>query len=180
MKRALLVGVDTYNTLSDLAGCVNDVRALLPLLARNDDDTVNFACETLDTGQGEPVARDDLQAQLGRLLAPGADVALLYFAGHGIAEANDVVLATSDSTAGTPGVKMSEVLTLAAGSPVPEINIVLDCCFSGAAGGVPQAGAGGALLRPGLSIVTASRSDQVSAETDDDRGLFSWHLGRVS
>lgn len=177
MKRALLVGIDDYDELRPLAGCVNDVRALLPLLARNDDDTVNFACETLDTGQGDQVTRDELQAQLKRLLAPGADVALLYFAGHGVADKYDVALASSDATEGTPGVKMSEVLAMAADSPVNEINIVLDCCFSGAAGGLPQTGAAGAFLRPGLSIVTASRSDQESTETDDDRGLFSWHLG---
>lgn len=41
---------------------------------------------------------------------------------------------------------------------------------------VPQLGTSGALLKPGLSILTASRSDQIAAETPERRGLFSWYL----
>jgi hypothetical protein len=51
-------------------------------LARK-DNTVNFACESLHTGGRNRVERDELIAQVKRLLAPGADVALLYLAGDG-------------------------------------------------------------------------------------------------
>lgn len=176
MKRALLVGVDNYDRVSPLSGCVNDVTALLPLLARNEDDAVNFACESLDTGCGNRVGRDDLIAHVKRLLTPGADVALLYFAGHGDGEGNDVTLVTTDGTEDTLGMKMSEILTLVAKSKVPEVNILLDCCFSGGAGGVPQLGSEGSFVKPGVSILTASRADQTADETPDDRGQFSWYL----
>ena len=62
-------------------------------------------------------------------------------------------------------------------SPTPEVIIVLDCCFSGGAGGAPQLGAGAVVLRTGLSILSASRGDQPSAETREGRGLFSTYLG---
>ena len=52
VNRALLVGIDEYVHLSSLEGCVNDVNAVLPLLARHYDDTVNFACQ-VRTGSGE-------------------------------------------------------------------------------------------------------------------------------
>jgi hypothetical protein len=55
-------------------------------------------------------------------------------------------------------------------------TIVLDCCFSGAAGGVPQLGDSASALRHGLSILAASRGDQTSAETSDGRGLFSTYF----
>ncbi len=176
MKRALLVGVDDYDTLSPLSGCVNDVRALLPLIARNEDDTVNFSCVTLDTGGGDRVLREELVEQVQRLLSPGADVALLYFAGHGAGEDADVTLCTTDGTDVTPGLKMSDVLAQVARSKIPEINIVLDCCFSGSAGGVPQLAAAGSFLRAGVSILAASRGDQVADETPDGRGQFTWQL----
>jgi len=175
MKRALLVGIDAYDQFNDLQGCVNDVTALHPLLARNEDGTVNFACETLDTSSTGRVTRDSLLAQLKRLLAPGADVALLYFAGHGSGD-GDLTLMTTDGTRDTLGVTMAEVLGIVDKSQVPEINFVLDCCFAGGAGAVPQLGATGAFLKPGLSILTASRADQTSAETSGRRGLFSWYL----
>lgn len=175
MKRALLVGIDQYTNFNALAGCENDVAALHPLLARNEDNSVNFDCQLLDTRGGQ-VTRDDLLQSLNQLLAPGVDVALLYFAGHGDG-GGDVTLVTTDGTEGTPGVSMAEVLGIVAKSTVPEINIILDCCFAGGAGAIPQLGASGVYLKPGLSILTASRGDQTSAETPTGRGLFSWYLG---
>jgi hypothetical protein len=177
LKRALLVGIDRYDKVTPLDGCVNDVAALKPLLARNEDHSPNFACTALVTADGPRgrVIRDRLLASIKKLLAPGADVALLYFAGHGEG-GSDVTLVTTDATGQTAGVRFSEVMTLVQESDVPEINIILDCCFSGAAGKIPQVGYSGASLRNGVSILTASRGDQVSAETPDKRGLFSTHL----
>lgn len=175
MKRALVVGVDAYDNFNTLQGCVNDVAALHPLLARNEDGTVNFDCQTLDTKGDGKVTRDGLLRHLKLLLAPGADVALLYFAGHGSGD-GDVTLVTTDGTDDTHGVTMTEVLGLVANSTVPEINVVLDCCFAGGAGAIPQLSAPGAYLKAGLSILTASRGDQTAAERPDNRGLFSWYL----
>jgi hypothetical protein len=174
MKRALLVGINRYDGFGDLAGCVSDVDAVEPLLSRNDDDSPNFDCEkrTTDTGG---VTRDELVADLDALLAPGAEIAVLYFAGHGDYRANDVVLVTQDGTGNTPGIPFSEVLAKVAESQIGEIIVMLDCCFSGAAGGIPQLGTSMAALRNGVSILMASRGDQTAAEAAG-RGLFSTYL----
>lgn len=174
MKRALLVGVDDYANFKPLGGCVNDVHAIEPLLARNEDGTVNFDCQVRIAANAN--TRDLLLHDLQALLGPGADVALLYFAGHGASEGNDVAVCTHDGTGMTPGVSLSQILGLVQSSPVREVIIVLDCCFSGAAGGGPQLGPDLAVLRNGVTILAASRSDQTSAETAAGRGLFSTYL----
>lgn len=175
MKRALLVGIDDYDHFSGLNGCVNDVNALLPLLSRNEDNSPNFNCQT-KTSATDRVDRGELLEAINALLAPGVDVALLYFAGHGSDTANDVVLVTQDGAGRNLGVALSEVLGIVQASPVREVLIILDCCFSGGAGGVPQLGGDAAALRAGVSILSASRNDQPAAETAEGRGLFSTYL----
>jgi len=175
VKRALLVGVNDYDNFSPLSGCVNDVDAVEPLLARSEDGTPNFACQKRTSSLGR-VVRDSLLADVDALLAPGADVGLLYFAGHGSNRENDVILATQDGTEGTLGLSLSEILTKVQGSQVGEVIVILDSCFSGAAGGVPQLGTSASALRGGVSILAASRADQTAAETASGRGLFSTYL----
>jgi hypothetical protein len=139
MKRALLVGIDEYDRFAALDGCVNDVDALEPLLRRNDDDSPNFDRQKRTSVTGG-VTRDALLDDLDALLGGGADVALLYFAGHGAGSDTDVALVTRDATPATPGIAFSEVLAKVAHSSVRELVVILDCCFSGAAGGISSAG----------------------------------------
>lgn len=176
MKRALLVGIDEYWAFPSLAGCVNDVAAIEPLLAQNEDGSPNFGCQCR-TNPNEGITRDSLLSDLDHLLAGGADVALLYYAGHGAEHGGDVSLCTVDGTQQTPGVRLSELLGKVQDSAVREVIVILDCCFSGAAGEVPQLGSESALLRPGVSILAASRGDQYAAETTEARGAFSTYLG---
>ncbi|WP_010145914.1 caspase family protein [Serinicoccus profundi] len=179
LRRALVVGIDNYLRFKNLGGCVNDAHALTPLLARNEDDSPNFDVRTLtaSVGGAELVGRDALLDALDTLFGPGVDMSLLYFAGHGapIRDNGDVTLVTSDGTNGTPGVRFSEVLELVNGC-AQEVTVVLDCCFAGAAGSLPAAMSPAAVLRQGVSLLTASRADQTSAETLDGRGQFSAYL----
>lgn len=177
LSRALVVGIDNYPTFGDLGGCVNDATALSPLLARNEDDSPNFDVRTLVAPSGGVlVGRDQLLEALDQLFAPGAQMSLFYFAGHGSPiGGGDVALCTSDGSNQTPGVRFSEVLELINASS-HEAAIVLDCCFAGAAGAVPAAMSAGASLRQGVSMLLASRADQTSAETLDGRGQFSSYL----
>ena len=175
MSRALLIGIDDYDNFSSLSGCENDVTALMPLLSRNEDDSPNFDCITLTSG-AQKVKRHDLLASLDKLLAPGAEIALFYFAGHGAPAENDVSLVMQDGTKTAPGVELSSILNKVQNSKVREVIIILDCCFSGGAGGVPQLGDSVAVLREGVTILAASRSDQPAAETADGRGKFSYFL----
>lgn len=174
IKRALLVGIDNYKNFNNLAGCVNDVNALLPLLARNEDDSSNFACMSLTSDLAE-VTRRTLDDSIDMLLGPGADVALFYFAGHGSQAKGDVELATYDADGKGGGVRVSDILTKIKDSPLGEVILVLDCCFAGGAGVIPQLGEGLSLLSDGTSILAAARADQLAAE-EGGRGLFSRHL----
>jgi hypothetical protein len=97
-------------------------------------------------------------------------------AGHGASVNNDVQLITQDGTNIEPGIAFSAILGKVQSSPVREVIIILDCCFSGGAGGVPQLGADAAIMRNGLALLTASRADQTAAETPTGRGLFSFYL----
>lgn len=170
-KRALLIGIDEYQRMPRLGGCVNDVRALQPLLKSNADGSPNFTCESRCV-PGDYVGRLQMLQSLEKLLRPGCDVALFYFAGHGAEERNDVVLVAQDGAAPDLGVPMSQVLGAIQESKVPEVIVVLDCCFSGNAGQVPQIGTNVATIREGVSILTASRGDQTAAE-GLGRGQFS-------
>jgi hypothetical protein len=96
VKRALLVGIDQYDTYGDLWGCVNDAEALQPLLACNDDDTLNFKVKVV-VGT---VTRERLLDGIRALLAGGADFAPRYFAGHAYPVNGDVALATFDGRGG--------------------------------------------------------------------------------
>lgn len=171
MKRALLVGINRYENFPELGGAENDVLALRPLLSRDDDDRPNFDCEVA-TGK---VTRDELLGSLDALLGGGADVAFFYFAGHGDGTGSDVTLVTWDGTMLTPGVAFSDVLTKIARSQVSEVVVMLDCCFSGAAGGIPQLGVAGSALRDGVTVLAATRSDQIAGEANA-RGYFSSHV----
>jgi hypothetical protein len=174
MKRALLVGVDRYVNFTSLLGCVNDVKALVPLLARNEDDSPNFECQAR-TSDVDQIDRRHLIEGVDLLLAPGADVALFYFAGHGYAAQHDVMLATQDGDKREAGVALSTILAKIGSSSVREAILVLDCCFSGSAGAIPQLASDIAALRSGVSILSASRGDQPAAEKGA-RGLFSTYF----
>lgn len=176
MKRALLIGINHYEQdFPPLTGCVNDVEALFPLLARNEDGSPNFDCRALASSDRK-VTRKEMLSAIDALLAPGADMALFYFAGHGRADHSDVVLVAQDGDVSDSGVAASELFNKIARSQVGEVTVLLDCCFAGAAGGVPHILGEGSALRKGTCLVTASRGDQPAAETSHGQSAFSLHL----
>jgi hypothetical protein len=174
MKRALLVGIDYYENFPQLYGCANDAAAIHPLLQRNEDGSPNLDCRLASAKDAATqVSRDRLKEMIRELLSGGAEFALLYFAGHGAPTDGGVALVTSDGTDGTPGVTFSDILAAINKSSVAEVTVILDCCFSGGATTIEALNNGLANLRDGLSVLTASRDDQVSMETAEGRGQFS-------
>lgn len=71
------------------------------------------------------------------------------------------------------GIPLSTLLGKVHSSEAKEVIIILDCCYSGGAGGVPALGHGVALIRQGVTLLTAARNDQTASETAEGRGLFS-------
>lgn len=175
-KRALLVGIDTYDHWRDLTACVKDVEALVPLLSKHEDHSDNFAVIPL-TSRTTRIDRSCLMRHVRAELDSDADMVVLYFAGHGAARAGDVILCTQDSDAHDEGVPFSNLLGLINASEVAEVIVILDCCFSGGAGGNPVIGGDLSYVRPGVAIVSASRHNELAEETPGGRGRFSYFLG---
>jgi hypothetical protein len=174
MRRALCVGIDEYG-FGPLNGCVNDAQRMTAVLEKQHDGSPNFECKTLIAPQGTGsgvVTRSVLREHLQRLFKDPADVALFHFSGHGTINNLDGYLVTQDAKKYDEGLAMSEVLELANDSRSREVVILLDCCFSGQLGNLPAVDNTKALLREGISILTAGRGDQVSVEAGGG-GVFT-------
>jgi hypothetical protein len=113
-----------------------------------------------------------LREAIDTLFRNNADVALLHFSGHGTFNNLDGYLVTQDAKRYDEGVAMGDILKWANDSKAEEVVILLDCCFSGQLGNPPAIDNAKALLREGVSILTASRADQPSVETGGG-GLFT-------
>jgi len=171
MRRALLVGIDDYPS-APLAGCVNDATAMDRLLRRHEDGGVNFDTRLL-TSDNETVDRARLREGIDELFADPADVALLYFSGHGTENDLGGYLVTTDAVQYDEGVPLDQVLTNAnRATAISEVAVVVDSCHSGWLGSVPAIDNTQASLREGLSILTASRSSQAAVE-QGGTGVFT-------
>lgn len=175
MKRALLVGIDDYPTVSPLTGCVADAIALNDLLARHADGTPNWRTELMTSvSSPDAVTRDRLREVLTGLFANARDADLLFFfAGHGAQTPWGADLVTQDAAEHSLGVSMNDLVTLANDSPARSVTILLDCCFSGDTGNSPGLQSAGvaesfrlskAVLRENVTIMAASRGTEVSQE----------------
>ena len=172
MRKALVVGIDYYAKIPPLFGCVNDAHAVKSVLERNSDGTINFSVKLLSgTGPTDSVTRSELKESVRDLFAGDSEVALLYFAGHGHTEATGGYLCASDTYAWDDGLPLAEILTLANKSRVRNRVIVLDSCFSGAAGEHPLTPQSSELTE-GLTILTACTAQQYAAEPNGS-GVFT-------
>jgi hypothetical protein len=174
MRRALCVGIDEYLG-GPLRGCVSDAERIATVLACNHDGSPNFECRILTAPFGggfNVITRAALREAIERLFRDKADVALLHFSGHGTVNNLDGYLVSQDAKKYDEGVAMGDILKWANDSRAAEVSIFLDCCFSGALGSLPAVDNTKALLREGVSILTASRGDQPSVETGDG-GVFT-------
>jgi hypothetical protein len=172
MRIALIVGINYYDHSNLLYGCVDDAHAVKAILERHGDGSVNFDCKLLTaTGPKDRVDRTELKDSIAALFATEADIALLYFAGHGHIEATGGYVLATDAKRGDDGLSLSEVLILANGSRVKNKIVVLDSCHSGIAGSSPT-GEQLANLSEGLTVLTASTKDQYATE-ENGRGVFT-------
>lgn len=170
MRKALIVGVNNYPS-SPLTGCVNDANAIGQLLESHGDGSLNFDVRLL-TVPNETVTRSTLKSAIDQLFAGDADMALLYFSGHGYIDSTGGYLVTTDAQRYDEGVSMADVLTFANASKAKNKVIILDCCHSGAMGS-PKIGTSHlAQLSEGLSVLTASRDSEYALEINGS-GIFT-------
>ena len=169
MKRALIIGINDYDG-SPLKGCINDANNIFNLIQRNEDGTPNFDCKKLISSEVR-ITRSMLKENIEKLFKDEADMAFLYFSGHGTSNNLGGFIVTQDAAKYDEGVSMSDILKYANNSKAKECIIMLDCCFSGHLGTLPEID-NKAVIKEGVSILTASRSNQVSVESAGN-GLFT-------
>ncbi len=165
MRKALIVGIDHYDHVSQLSGCVNDAHAVKAVLERHADGTVNFVTPKLMTGTSatDRVEKPALKDAVRELFATDADIALFYFAGHGYIEDTGGFLCGTECKTGDDGLALAEVMTLAGRSLAKNKVIILDSCHSGVVGNHPQSQAI-AEVKDGMTILTASTAEQYAKE----------------
>lgn len=176
-KRALLVGIDEYDDpgVRNLRACVADAIEMRDVLARNGDKSVNFDCKLM-TGPGQAiVTRGLLRRRCSELFADFRGDILFYFSGHGSPGDVGGFLVTQDAAEDDPGLPMNELIDMANASSAETVLVILDCCYSGAAGNA-AASLGSlehkAVLREGVTILAASRPTQEAMEIGG-HGVFT-------
>lgn len=176
MKKALIVGINDYPN-SPLQGCVNDAVAVANILAKNGDGSPNFSVQ-LVTSDSTNVSSEVLQEAIKELFRVDVDMALFFFAGHGIInpDTGDGYIVSQDGKKGAWGISLTEILGLA-NNAYPRIKstvIILDSCHSGFVGQVQALGNGGqaSVIGKGVTILTACHCDGTANESDD-HGLFT-------
>lgn len=173
MRKALIVGIDYYEKIDSLRGAVNDAHSVKATLERNADGTRNFAQPNLmtSTGPESGVTRAELREAIVQLFRDDAEIALLYFSGHGYIDGNGGYLCASDFASEHDGLSLADIMGYANRSPAKNKVIILDSCHSGAAGG-SAISAKVAEISEGVTILTASAANQYAMETDGS-GVFT-------
>nr|WP_299422651.1 caspase family protein [uncultured Emticicia sp.] len=172
MRKALVVGIDYYDSISQLYGCVNDAYAIKAVLDRHSDGTKNFDVNIeVATGPKALIERKVLKNKVEELFKDKSDIALFYFSGHGYVESTGGYLITSECKDGDDGLSMNELLEIANSSSSRNKIIILDCCHSGIIGKTsPKEDK--SILSEGITILTASSETQYALEVDGS-GVFT-------
>lgn len=165
MRKALIVGIDHYDHIGSLSGCVNDAHSVRSVLERHADGTVNFATPKIMTGTSsvDRVDKSALKEAVRELFSGDSEIALFYFAGHGFLEDTGGFLCGTDCRTGDDGLALTEVMTLAGRSAAKNKVVILDSCHSGVAGSRSESPAI-AEVKEGMTILTASTADQYAME----------------
>lgn len=172
MRRALCVGIDSYENIDDLQGCVNDANAVKAVLERDGDGTLNFHVKIMcATSEKSYIKRTELKDAIEELFTGDHEIAVLYFAGHGALDSIGGYLCTSEVTRPDEGLSLNDVMGFVEQSKVKNKVIILDSCFSGAvAKWSPMDNY--SILYDGTTILAACGDKQYSAETDG-KGVFT-------
>lgn len=168
-----MVGIDHYDHIGGLTGCVNDANSVGMLLDRHADGSVNFGQPRimLATNGSNGISKHDLKEAVRQVFADDSDVALFYYAGHGHIEATGGYLCASDCRTGDDGLPLSDIMTYANQSPAKNKIVILDSCHSGLLGD-SVAKSQLAEITEGVTILTASTKEQYANEVNGS-GVFT-------
>lgn len=166
-RKALVVGIDDYPSCP-LSGCCNDSEAIKDLLSNHGNGDPNFSVWKKDN----VMTKGELRGLIEKCFEGDADVALFYYSGHGHIDSVGGYLVTPDFSRNDYGVSLQEILTIANNSKCKERIIILDSCYSGFMGSINTTGQDTAVIKEGVTIMTASRNNQTSMEVNG-HGVFT-------
>ena len=108
MRKALCVGIDSYEKVQDLHGCVNDANGVKAALERNGDSTLNFSIKLMcSTSKNTHITRSKLKDAIQDLFDGESEIALLYYAGHGSYDSLGGYLCTSEVERADDGLSLA-------------------------------------------------------------------------
>lgn len=172
MRKALIVGVNFYETANQLSGCVPDAYSVNLVLSDNSDGTKNFDTKLVTSyDKDTAVTRSALKSMVIELFKDDNDISLFYFSGHGYIENTGGYLITSDCSEGDNGFSMTELLKIVNDSKVRNKIIILDTCHAGAMGNI-NVDTNVAVINEGVTILTASQKTENSID-EGDGSLFT-------
>ena len=171
-RKALVVGIDNYSSLTPLNGCVNDARSVQSIIATHSDGRPNFSVQLVEGRENSKVVKkSELRDSVQRLFAGDGEEALLFFAGHGHIENTGGYICAGDFRDGSDGVSLTDIMTFANNSHFQHKVIMLDSCHSGVAGDRQYPGSVSE-LKEGVTILTATTAEQYATE-ENGTGVFT-------
>jgi uncharacterized caspase-like protein len=181
--RALLIGIPHYadRELSSLPGVSRDLDELSRVLGKHSDGRPNFEVTSLLSTEDESITTEKLLEELDLILdgLEETDHFVFYFSGHGLLGNFGFQLATAEKSGAFDGGIHFEVLLTRFNRLRCAVTVILDCCYSGAAGDQIVHDIDGRRLlmthiREDVTILASSRRDQRSfIEEDEDLSEYT-------
>ena len=179
LKRALVVGINSYERTSQLTGCVADAEAMSQVLEAHADLRPNYQCRVLldKLEDGSRITRGALYRACEELFTDIRDDVLLYYSGHGVLTPYGGYLCAYNSNRDDWGVPMDVIVKMANASRARDILMIFDCCHAGdfANPALLPVGNGQnplALLRENMTVIAASLGSQAALEAGG-HGIFT-------
>lgn len=161
MRKALIVGID-QNPLNEgeISNFCPSVEVISKLLEQNEVDgeskgTPNFDCQLL-TSSSHVITRAVLRENCKELFEDDeADVALFYFSGYCFDDPMGTYLMPQGAKQSDGGFSLNDLMIYANNSSIKEVNIILDCHYTGDAFRKVRTNGSFAMLRKGVSVLSA-------------------------
>lgn len=172
MRKALCVGINDYQYIKNLYGCVNDAREVKKVLERNGDGKRNFNVKLMCASDGKShISRNMLRDAVEELFHGESEVAVFYYSGHGSFDSLGGYLCTSEVSRPDEGLSLNELMGFVGQSSARNKVVILDSCFSGLVGN-PVSMQNYAMLQKGTTLLAACGEKEYATE-ENGHGTFT-------
>ncbi|WP_010248869.1 caspase family protein [Acetivibrio cellulolyticus] len=178
LRLALIVGIDDYPGNNKLDGCINDAKAMNDILRFHGDENEGANFETiLKTSDRDYINLPMLKKEIQELFKSQVNMALFYFSGHGIVDANGGYLVTMDQTEYNQGISMRDILDYINQSKIENKIVILDCCHAGNFGNPSLSEMNTCHIGEGTIIFSSCHHTETSKiEKDKSNSVFTRQL----